>query len=161
QGLISGMVGAGAIIGPALGGIVVETTSWRWIFYINVPIGAIALSVVLATMPKRSVHHEHTIDYGGATLFAAGTGAFLLALVWGGGSYPWGSAYVLGAFAVSAVLLAAFVLVEQRAREPLIPFDLLRKPIVATGAVSMALGTACLFGSVAFGPLFVQGVLGS
>jgi EmrB/QacA subfamily drug resistance transporter len=161
QGLISAMVGTAAIIGPAVGGLIVDNWSWRWIFYINLPIGAVALLVISITMPKRAVKHAHVVDYTGATLFTGGAGALLIALAWGGGTYAWGSQYVLGALLVSAVLLAAFVFVERRAVEPMIPFDLLREPIVATGAVSMALGTACLFGSIAFGPLFVQGVIGT
>ena len=161
QGLISAMVGTAAIIGPAVGGLIVDNASWRWIFYINLPIGAVALLVISITMPKRTIRHDHVVDYAGATLFTGGAGALLIALAWGGGTYSWGSAYVLGALLVSAVLLTAFVFVERRAAEPMIPFDLLREPIVLTGAISMGLGTACLFGSIAFGPLFVQGVIGT
>jgi hypothetical protein len=117
--------------------------------------------VIAITMPKRTTRRQHSIDYSGAALFAGGAGAFLLALAWGGAVYPWGSTEVLGALLVSATLLAAFVVVERRAPEPIIPFELLRQPVVASGAVSIFLGALCMFGVIAFVPLFVQGVIGT
>jgi EmrB/QacA subfamily drug resistance transporter len=161
QGLISGAFAAAAVMGPAAGGLIVDNTTWRWIFYINLPVGGVALLVIALTMPKRTQRREHSIDFLGAGLLAGGTGAFLAGLVWGGETYPWGSTEVIGALAAAVVLLAAFAVVERRAREPILPLSLLRKPIVATGAASMFLAAMCMFGTIAFVPLFVQGVIGA
>ena len=161
QALISGTFGTAAILGPLVGGVIADNTSWRWIFYINLPVGSIALLVIVLTMPKPSTRRAHSIDYLGATLFAGGAAAFMLALAWGGGAHPWGSIDVVGAFVVSAIVLVGFVAVESRAVEPIIPFDLLRQPTVATGSVAMFLGAICFFGTIAFVPLFVQGVIGT
>jgi EmrB/QacA subfamily drug resistance transporter len=160
QGLTSAMFGTSAIMGPAVGGLIVDNASWRWIFYINLPVGAVALTAIVLTMPKPMERHEHTIDYAGTAVFSAVAGAFLLGLAWGGSEYPWSSVEVIGALTVAAALLPVFVLIERRAAEPLIPFSLLRKGAVATGAISMLLGAICFFGVIAYLPLFVQGVVG-
>jgi EmrB/QacA subfamily drug resistance transporter len=161
QGLIGVTFAVGSIAGPALGGLIVDNASWRWIFYVNVPVGALALAVIALTMPRRPPRLHHSVDYRGATLLAAGTGALMLGLVWGGREYAWGSPQVLGALAGSALLLAAFGLVERRVREPILPFELLRRPTVAAGIVCTGLAGMAMFGVIAFVPLFVQGVLGT
>jgi EmrB/QacA subfamily drug resistance transporter len=161
QGLIGAVFAAASIIGPALGGLIVDHTTWRWIFYINLPIGALALLVVAATMPKRTEKREHWIDYRGALLLAGGTTALLLGLVWAGRQHAWGSGHVLGAFALAATLLALFGLVERRVPEPILPFDLLRNRTVASGVIAVTLVGMAMFGTIAFVPLFVQGVIGT
>lgn len=161
QGLIGVTFAIGSIAGPALGGVIVDNTSWRWIFYVNLPIGALALAVIALTMPRRAPRLHHSVDYRGAALLAGGTGALMLGLVWGGREYAWGSPQVLGALAASVVLLAAFGLVERRVREPILPFELLRKPTVAAGIVCVGLAGMAMFGVIAFVPLFVQGVIGT
>jgi EmrB/QacA subfamily drug resistance transporter len=160
QGLVAVTFAVGSIAGPALGGVIVDNTSWRWIFFINLPVGALALAVIWLTMPRRAARLHHSVDYRGAALLAGGIGALMLALTWGGQDYAWGSPQVLGAFAVSAALLAAFGIVERRVREPIIPFELLRRPTVAAGIACVGLAGTAMFGVVAFVPLFVQGVLG-
>jgi EmrB/QacA subfamily drug resistance transporter len=160
QGLVAVTFAVGSIAGPALGGVIVDNASWRWIFLVNVPVGLLALGVIGLTMPRRAPRHHHTVDYRGALLLAGGVGALMLALSWGGREYVWGSPEVLGAFAVSAVLLAWFGLIERRVREPIIPFELLRRRTVAAGVTSVGLTAMAMFGVVAFLPLFVQGVLG-
>jgi EmrB/QacA subfamily drug resistance transporter len=161
QGLIGGTFGTASIVGPALGGLIADNTSWRWIFYVNLPVGALALVVIWVTMPRRTERREHSIDYLGAALLAAGTTALLLGLVWGGREYPWLSPQVLGSLTAAVVLLAVFALVERRAREPILPFDLLRNRNVAVGVASIALVAMCMFGTISFVPLFVQGVIGT
>jgi len=161
QGLIGATFAMASIAGPAVGGLIVDNTTWRWIFYINLPIGALALLVISLTMPRRRERREHSIDWLGAGLLSAGTAALLLGLVWGGREYPWGSPQVVGALAFSAVLLAAFGLVERRVREPILPFDVLRNPIVASSVVCVSLVGMAMFGTISYVPLFVQGVIGT
>jgi EmrB/QacA subfamily drug resistance transporter len=161
QGLIGSVFAGASIIGPLVGGFIVDNTSWRWIFYVNLPVGGLALAVILVTMPRRPFRQEHSIDWLGAGVLAAGTTALLLGLVWGGNEYPWSSPEVVGALSAAAVLLALFALVEHRAREPILPFDLLRTGTVAGSVACMALVGAAMFGTISFVPLFVQGVIGS
>src|SRR5205823_3717458 len=131
QGLFGATFALSSIAGPALGGFIVDNSSWRWIFTINLPVGGLALIVVLLAMPMRAARSEHPLDLGGAALLAAGTACLLLGLVWGGRQYPWLSGHVIGALAASGLLLAAFALVERRVAEPILPFELLRKREVA------------------------------
>jgi EmrB/QacA subfamily drug resistance transporter len=161
QGLIGATFAAGSIIGPALGGLIVDHASWRWVFYVNLPVGAVALAVIAIAIPKRTQRREHSLDLLGATLLAGGTTSLLVGLVWGGQEHPWGSAQVLGAFAAGVALLAAFVIVERRAQEPILPFELLRRPTVAAGIASISLSAMAMVGTIAFVPLFVQGVIGT
>jgi EmrB/QacA subfamily drug resistance transporter len=161
QGLIGATFAAASIAGPALGGLIVDHTTWRWIFYVNLPVGILALLVISITMPRRTEKRPHSIDYRGFVLLAAGTTALLLALVWAGRQYSWGSAQVVGAFAAAAGLLALFTLVERRVQEPILPFELLRQRTVAAGVASVALVGMAMFGTIAFVPLFVQGVIGT
>jgi EmrB/QacA subfamily drug resistance transporter len=161
QGLIGSVFAAASIIGPLIGGFIVDNASWRWIFYVNLPVGGVAMAVIVATMPKRTYRQEHSIDWLGAAVLAMGTTALLLGLVWGGHDYPWLSAQVLGALAAAGVLLAFFALVEVRAREPILPFALLRNQTVASSVACMGLVGAAMFGTISFVPLFVQGVIGT
>jgi EmrB/QacA subfamily drug resistance transporter len=162
QGLIGAVFAAASIVGPAVGGFIVDNTTWRWVFFVNLPVGGLALLVISLTMPSRIAEHtEHAIDWLGAGILAAGTGSLLLGLVWGGRQYGWGSGHVILALAAAAVLLVFFVLVERRAAEPILPFDVLRNPIVAGSVACMALVGMAMFGTISYVPLFVQGVIGT
>jgi EmrB/QacA subfamily drug resistance transporter len=161
QGLIGAVFAASSIIGPLIGGFIVDNTSWRWIFYVNLPVGLLALAVIVVTMPRRPYRQEHSIDWLGAGVLALGTTALLLGLVWGGRDYPWGSGHVVGALVAAGVLLALFGLAERRAREPILPFDLLRNQTVGSSVACMALVGMAMFGTISFVPLFVQGVIGT
>src|SRR5437764_2899018 len=161
QGLIGAVFASASIIGPAVGGFIVDNTTWRWIFLVNLPVGAIALVVIALTMPKRKVRAEHEIDWLGAGLLAAGTASLLLGLVWAGRDYAWTSGHVIGALVVAAVVLAVFGLAERRAREPILPFEVLRNPIVAGSVACMALVGMAMFGTISYVPLFAQGVIGT
>src|SRR5215216_4495314 len=107
QGLIGAVFAASSIAGPAIGGFIVDNTTWRWIFLVNLPIGGLALVVIMLTMPRRAVRTEHAIDWLGAGLLAAGTASLLLGLVWGS-DFGWRSGRVDVALAVAAVLLTVF-----------------------------------------------------
>jgi EmrB/QacA subfamily drug resistance transporter len=160
QGLLGSTFIFGSIIGPALGGVLVDQASWRWAFYVNLPVGAIALAVIAIAIPKRLQRRDHYLDIPGAALLAAGTAALLLGLVWGR-DYGWSSARILGLFAAAGALLTVFAFVERRAPEPILPFDLLRRTTVATGVVAIGLSAMAMVGTIAFVPLFVQGVIGT
>jgi len=159
QGLIGSVFAASSIIGPLIGGFIVDNASWRWIFFVNLPVGGLALAVILVTMPRRPYRQEHSIDWLGAALLALGTTALLLGLVWGGRDYPWASPEVVGALAAAVALLVTFGLLERNVPEPILPFQLLRNRTVAAGVACMALVGMAMFGTISFVPLFVQGVI--
>ena len=160
QGLFGSTFVFGSLIGPALGGILVDQASWRWTFYVNLPVGLVALAVIAIAIPKRMTRRDHYLDLPGAALLAAGTALLLFGMV-SGGDHGWSSPRVLGCFSVSAALLTVFAFVERRSREPILPFDLLRHPTVATGVVATGLAAMAMVGTIAFVPLFVQGVIGT
>jgi EmrB/QacA subfamily drug resistance transporter len=162
QGLIGGVFAAASIAGPAVGGFIVDNASWRWVFYVNLPVGGLALLVIYLTMPRRAApRREHSIDWTGAAVLAVATTALLLGLVWGGQQYAWTSGHVLASLAVAVAALAVFALVERRAPETILPFDLMRKQTVWASIVCVALVGMAMFGTIAFVPLFVQGVIGT
>jgi EmrB/QacA subfamily drug resistance transporter len=161
QGLIGAVFAASSILGPAVGGFIVDNASWRWVFLVNLPVGGIALVVISITMPRRAPQTAHAIDWLGAGLLAAGIGSLLMGLVWGGKDYPWTSGHVVVALVLAAALLVAFAFVERRAPEPILPFDILRNPIVAGSVACMALVGMAMFGTISYVPLFVQGVIGT
>jgi EmrB/QacA subfamily drug resistance transporter len=161
QGLIGAVFASASIIGPAVGGFIVDNTSWRWIFFVNLPVGAVALVAIWFTMPRRTARAQHTIDWLGAALLAGGTALLLLGLVWGGRAYGWGSGHVDGALLGAACLLTLFAFVERRTLEPILPFEILRNPTVAASVVCMALVGMAMFATIAYVPLFVQAVIGT
>ncbi len=161
QGLIGAVFAAASIIGPAVGGFIVDNTSWRWIFYVNLPVGGLALLVIWITMPRRRDVRPRSIDWLGAFVLALGTTALLLGLVWGGRQYAWGSVHVVAALLAATVLLVVFAFWERRVDEPILPFDVLRNPIVLSSILCMGLVGMAMFGTIAYVPLFVQGVIGT
>jgi MFS family permease len=160
QGLIGAVFAASSIAGPAIGGLIVDNTTWRWVFLVNLPVGGIALAVIMLTMPRRAPQEQHAIDWLGAGVLAAGTASLLLGLVWGS-EHGWDSGRVQVALAAAGGFAAAFALVERRVAEPILPFDVLRNPIVASSIACMALVGMAMFGTISYVPLFVQGVIGT
>jgi EmrB/QacA subfamily drug resistance transporter len=158
QGLFGAVFGIASVGGPLLGGLIVEAISWRWIFYVNLPLGALALVVLGATLPPAAARGRPSIDYGGATFLAGGLSAIVLVTSLGGTTWAWDSTQVVLVGALGLLLIGAFLLRERRAREPVLPLSLLRDRVFAVaGALSLIVGFA-LFGSVTFLPLYFQTV---
>jgi EmrB/QacA subfamily drug resistance transporter len=155
--LFSIVFGFGSIIGPLIGGFLTEHLSWRWVFYVNLPIGVFAFFMIVFVMVEPlQQRHKHRIDWAGMVTLLAWSGLLVFALESGGRDYGWGSAIIVGCLVASAALFVAFVLIERVASEPLIPFDLFKiREIRASNAMGIAIGMV-MFGSLSFLPLFVQ-----
>ena len=161
QGLFGAVFGVASVAGPLLGGVIVQAVSWRWIFYVNLPIGIIALAVLGTTLPSTKGQTRPVIDYLGAGVLAAGLSAIVLVTSLGGTTWAWGSAEVVLVGALGVALLALFVAVERRAREPVLPPALMRDRVFAVAStLSLIVGFA-LFGTVTFLPLYFQTVDGA
>src|SRR6476659_7187043 len=161
QGIFGAVFGLASIAGPLLGGYCTTNWTWRWIFYINLPLGILALAVIAATLPSRADRQQHAIDYAGAVLLAVALSAIILVTDLGGTTYPWTSPVVLGTAAAGLVALVLFLVVEQRAAEPILPLHLFRNAAFSvTSVVALIVGFA-MFGSITYLPLFFQVVKGA
>ncbi|MFK4105385.1 DHA2 family efflux MFS transporter permease subunit [Streptomyces sp. NPDC019531] len=160
QGLFGAVFGATSVLGPLLGGLFTEHLSWRWVFYVNLPVGAVALAVIAVVLriPRKST--KHVIDYLGTFLIAAVATCLVLVASLGGTTWGWGSAQIVG-LAVAGVLLAvAFVAVERRAAEPVLPLKLFRvRTFTLSAVISFIVGFA-MFGAMTYLPTFLQVVQG-
>jgi EmrB/QacA subfamily drug resistance transporter len=160
QGFFGAVFAVSTVIGPLLGGFFVDNISWRWIFYINLPIGGVALAVIAAAFHTQAAHVRHRIDYVGAALLAGGLSAIVLFTSLGGTMWPWGSREILALIVLGVALLVAFVLVERTAPEPIVPLALFRNRVfTVTSAIGFIVGLA-LFGAVTYLPLYLQIVKG-
>ena len=160
-GLFGAVFGLASIAGPLLGGFLTSDFSWRWIFYVNLPLGIVAFFVLAATLPSVTERVHHVVDYLGTALLAGGLTAIVLAASLGGTSYAWGSPFIISLAIAGVLLLAAFAFAERRAAEPVLPPRLLTNRVfVVTGAVGFVVGFA-LFGAVTYLPLFLQVVKGA
>ena len=158
QGLFGAVFGVASVGGPLLGGAIVQSISWRWIFYVNLPIGLVALVVLSATLPASVRVARPAIDYVGASLLAGALSAIVLVTSLGGTSWAWASGQVIVLGALGVALLVIFLFAERRATDPIVPLALVRNPVFAVGgSLSLIVGFA-LFGSVTFLPLYFQTV---
>ena len=156
QGYIQMVFVLASVAGPLLGGVLSEQLSWRWIFYVNLPIGAIALTVISATLPRTATRERPAIDYAGAALLASGLACVLLVTTWGGRLYAWGSPEIVVLAAAAVALLVAFVRQERRAPEPILPLRLFRDPVFDVVAAALFLTTCAFFAAVVFIPVYLQ-----
>jgi len=161
QGLMAGTFGLSSIIGPTLGGYITDTLSWHWVFFVNIPLGILIVALFIFFFPHlRPDQLKHKIDYLGITTLIFAVVPTLLALTWGGAEYPWRSAQIIGLFAFSAVMIPLFVVLENRAQEPIIPMWLFKNRIVSVSVFIIFITGVGMFGGIIFIPLFFQGVLG-
>ncbi len=160
--LYSGMFAFAAIIGPFIGGFLTDNLSWRWVFYVNLPIGIAAFILVKVVMIEPLEHrHTHRLDWAGLMTMLGWSGLLVFALESAGRDYAWTSPLIIGCLVASAALLVTFILVEKRAKEPLIPLDLFKVPALRASAVITVFLGMSMFGVISFLPLFVQVVIGT
>ena len=160
QGLFSGVWGLSSIVGPALGGVIVDHFSWRWVFYINIPFGLLSAFLLIITLKENVERKQRSIDYLGTLTLTFGIIALLFALLQGGVTWAWTSLPSLGLFALAVVLIALFLFQETRASEPILPLTLFSNRIIAISSIGGVVLGVVLFGVTSYVPLFVQGVKG-
>ena len=160
QGLLMAVVGIAAIVGPIAGGWITDHWGWRWAFYVNMPVGALALLTAGFALPGQSRRSEHRIDYRGAALLVVAAIPTLLSLSWAGTEHPWATAQIIGLLALAALTWAAFLRVEVHAAEPIISPGLFRNRVFLVAVCATFLSASAMYGAIMFLPLFVQGVIG-
>jgi MFS family permease len=154
-----------SIVGPAIGGFIVEHLSWNWIFYVNLPFGIAAILIIAAALKESKNTEKRSIDWFGAITLSGGIISVLLALVMGGsgqeaGHYAWGSPQIIGLFSIGAILLGLFLWIQTRTKEPIMPLHLFKNRVISVSYLVGFLMSAGMFGAITYIPLFVQGVIG-
>ena len=160
MGILMSVFGLAMIVGPLLGGWITDRFSWRWVFYVNLPVGIVAIAFCLVALPGHVALRKHRLDYGGSALLVAAAVPMLLGFTWAGTSYPWLSWQVIGAWVFSAVACGAFIAWELRAQEPVINPRLFANRVFTISSAASTLQSAAMFGAIMFVPLFVQVVQG-
>jgi len=160
QGLFGSVFALATVVGPLVGGTLVDDISWRWIFYINVPIGIVALVVIGTVLRFEFSRREHSIDYVGASLITGAVSALLLVTVWGGTQYRWGSSVIVSLAAAGGVGTVAFLLWERRAVEPLLPLSLFSTSVFNVASSITFILTLVMYGAVIYLPVYFELVRG-
>jgi EmrB/QacA subfamily drug resistance transporter len=160
QGIFGAVFGLSSIAGPLIGGFFTTQLSWRWIFYINLPLGVVALGVIAVALPSQRERVRHAVDYFGAATLAVALSGIILATDLGGTTYPWSSPPILAMLAAGTIGLVAFIIAEGRASEPVLPLRLFRNRVFTiSSSVGMIVGFS-MFGAITYLPLFLQLVRG-
>ncbi|SHK81998.1 drug resistance transporter, EmrB/QacA subfamily [Clostridium cavendishii DSM 21758] len=162
MGMVTAVFGLSSVIGPALGGYITDNLNWRWVFYVNLPVGILAMGVMFFALPNyvdKSV--KKIVDYLGATLLTLALVPMLLAFTWGGRDYAWMSFQIIGMLLFSVVMLIIFVIVERKAEEPILSPKFFKNKTYNISVLASFLTNAAMFGAITFIPLFVQGVMGT
>ena len=159
-GLLMSVFGFATILGPLLGGWITDNFGWRWTFYVNLPVGVIAIVFTVIALPGHVRLRKHAVDYLGTTLLVMAAVPLLLGFSWAGSEYSWSSPLVIGLLAFSVLAWVLFYLREMRAPEPVLNPRLFRNSIFTVSALASAVQSAGMFGAIMFLPLFVQGVMG-
>ncbi|HEU5230147.1 MAG TPA: MDR family MFS transporter [Ktedonobacteraceae bacterium] len=160
QGFFSGVWGLSSIVGPALGGLIVDHFSWRWVFYINIPFGLLSAVLLIFSLKENIERKKHQLDYLGTLTLTGSIIALLFAVLQGGTSWAWNSPQSIGLFVTAAALLALFLRQERRASEPILPLTLFNNRIIAISSFGGVILGVIMFGITSYVPLFVQGVKG-
>ncbi len=160
QGLFFSVFALTSVIGPTLGGWITDNLSWRWVFYVNLPLGIFSLFALPIVLHQSARRFGVKIDYIGAATITASVVSLLLSLSWVGEGYDWDATRVIIGFVVAGILLAAFIPIELRASEPVIPLSLFKSRVFSSAALLMFMVGIAMFGIILYTPLFVQGVLG-
>lgn len=161
QGMMGASFGLASIVGPAAGGFITDHFTWRWLFFVNLPFAALTLLVVAYYMHVPNERRKHAIDVWGSVTLSLGITSLLLATVWGGAQYAWTSWQIVGLYASALILLAAFVMVEIRAKEPVLPLALFKSSIFTFSNIASIGVAMAMFGAIFFLPVYVQGVIGN
>ncbi|HEU5327975.1 MAG: MDR family MFS transporter [Thermomicrobiales bacterium] len=162
QGLFTAVWGLASVFGPTLGGWITDNLNWRWVFYVNVPVGALALTVLWIAFPYfKPEGVRRVVDYAGVATLIACLVPLLLALTWAGeAQYGWTAPRVIGGLLFAAGMLGAFLFIETRALEPVLPLSLFKNSIISVSSISLFMTGMGMFGAILFIPLFMQGVIG-
>ncbi len=160
QGMLGGIFALASVIGPFLGGFIVDNLDWRWVFYVNLPVGILAIAITSMKFPNQESDTSRHIDYVGMVTLASTLLPSLLVMTWGGSTYAWESIEVIGLTAISLLSLIAFILNEKRAEDPILPLWLFKEPIFTLGSMGLLIMSIGLFGVIAFLPMFLQAVIG-
>ncbi|TXS07557.1 DHA2 family efflux MFS transporter permease subunit [Streptomyces sp. col6] len=160
QGAIGAVFGVSTVIGPLLGGLFTDHLTWRWAFYVNVPIAIVVVIAAARTIPSVKAAGRPVIDYLGIALVTVGASALILATSWGGNEYAWGSGVIIGLFVLGLVALALFCLVEFRAKEPMLPMRLFGNPVFTVCSILSFIVGFAMLGAMIFLPTYLQYVDG-
>ncbi|AET69251.1 drug resistance transporter, EmrB/QacA subfamily [Desulfosporosinus orientis DSM 765] len=161
MGIISSVFGFASLMGPTVGGVIADNFSWRWIFYINLPLGILAMIIMFWALPYQRSHQHRKIDYAGGLALIFALVPLLLAFLWAGKDYAWRSAPIISLLVVAGIMIGTFIILEGKAVEPVVPLSMFKNSIFLVSVLAAFLSSILLFTVVIYVPLFVQGVLGA